>query len=476
MIMENINKLSLTQTIKALKEKKVTSVELVKASLEQIKANKELNNFITVCDKEALASAKECDKLLAMGKGGVLTGVPIAIKDNISTTGIRTTCASKFLDNYVPTYDATVVTALKNAGAIIIGKTNMDEFAMGSGNENSAYGRVKNYHNHERVSGGSSGGSANTVASFECSLSLGSDTGGSIRQPASYCGVVGLKPTYSSVSRYGLVAFASSLDQIGPFTRTIEDSALALEILSFYDNKDTTSSSKPRQKFTEYSKGLKGLRVGVPKEFFSDSLDKNIKAIIDEQIKKLKDGGAVIKPVSLNSFEPALATYYILSSAEAATNLARFDGVKYGVREKADDLAELYVNSRTKGFGDEVKRRIIMGNYVLSSGYYDAYYLKASKVRTMIKSDFEKALKDCDVLISPTAPSTAFKSGGGSKDKTQVYLEDIYTVPVNIAGLPAISVPCGVSEGLPVGVQFIAKANDENSLFRAGHCIEVLNK
>ncbi len=475
--MNELNKLNLSEMIQLLKDKKVTSVELTKASLEQIKANSELNNYITICQEQALEQAKIADELLASGKGGVLTGVPIGIKDNISTTGIRTTCASKFLDNYVPVYDASVVTALKDAGAIILGKTNMDEFAMGSGSENSAYGRVKNVHNLAKVTGGSSGGSANTVASFECALSLGSDTGGSIRQPASYCGVVGLKPTYSSVSRFGLVAFASSLDQIGPFTRTVEDSAIAMEVLSFYDKKDSTSSNATREKFTDFSKDVKGLRIGVPKEFFSDSLDADVKKLIMDSVDKLKEQGAIIKEVSLSSFEAALATYYVLSSAEAASNLARFDGIKYGQSDReSGDIIDIYYDSRTKYFGDEVKRRIVMGNYVLSSGYYDAYYLKALKIRNVIRKEFDDALAECDVLVSPTAPSIAFDAGSTSEDKTQVYLSDIYTVPVNIVGVPAISVPCGKISDMPVGIQFIAKVNDEKALFRAGYAIEQLNK
>ncbi len=475
--MKDINKLSLTEVIELLRTKKISSLQLVEASFDTIEKNAELNNYITLCKDEAIKNAKDADEKIKSGKTDLpLLGVPIAIKDNISTDCVRTTCASKILENYVPVYDATVVKALKDAGAIIIGKTNMDEFAMGSGSENSAFGRVKNYHDHKKVAGGSSGGSANTVASFECSLALGSDTGGSIRQPASYCGVVGLKPTYSAVSRYGLVAFASSLDQIGPLTRTVEDSALALQLLSFYDKLDATSSKHEREDYTNFNKSVKGLRIGVPKEFFSDKLEKSIKDTIMLTIDKLKEQGAIIKEVSLSSFESALATYYVLSSAEAASNLARFDGVKYGIRADANDLREIYFNSRTKYFGDEVKRRICMGNYVLSSGYYDAYYLKASRIRTLIRQDFDNALNDCDVLVGPTAPSIAFDAGSTNEDKTQVYLSDIYTVPVNIAGVPAISVPCGVVNNMPVGIQFIATSHNEKELFRAGYAVEQLQK
>ena len=464
--MNDLLQMSLTECVKALKEKKVSSVEVTKACLERIEQNGNLNDFITVCAEKAIASAEESDKKLQSGKGGLLEGVPIAVKDNISTAGIRTTCASKFLDNYIPPFDASVIEALKREGAVIIGKTNMDEFAMGSGNENSAYGAVKNFRDNSRVPGGSSGGSANCVAAGEAFAALGSDTGGSIRQPASYCGVVGLKPTYSLVSRYGLVAFASSLDQIGPLTRTVKDAAYMLDVLAFKDKKDSTSSERSEKSYADYSDNIKGKKIGIAREYFGDALDRGVKDVIMNAVKSLESRGAEIVDVEIKSFPAALATYYVLSSAEAASNLARFDGVKYGVRADNDDIYSLYYNSRTQGFGDEVKRRIMTGNYVLSSGYYDAYYLKASKIRTLIKKDFEKAFEKCDALIGPTAPTTAFKAGDKTKDYTKVYLEDIYTVPVNIAGLPAISVPCGTApDGMPVGVQFIGRAFDEKTLF-----------
>ncbi len=464
--MNDLLNMSLTECVKALREKKVSSVELTKACLKRIEENKKLNDFITVCADSALAAAKESDRRLADGRGGMLEGVPIAVKDNISTEGIRTTCASKFLDNYIPPFDASVVEALRREGVVIIGKTNMDEFAMGSGNENSAYGAVKNFRDNSRVPGGSSGGSANCVAAGEAFAALGSDTGGSIRQPAAYCGVVGLKPTYSLVSRYGLVAFASSLDQIGPLTRTVKDAAYMLDVLAFKDGKDSTSSERTEKCYSDYPTDVKGKKIGIAREYFGDALDKGVKDEIMKAVKLLESKGAEIVDVEIKSFPAALATYYVLSSAEAASNLARFDGVKYGIRAENDDLYSLYYNSRTQGFGAEVKRRIMTGNYVLSSGYYDAYYLKASKIRTLIKKDFEKAFEKCDAIVGPTAPTVAFKAGDKTKDYTKVYLEDIYTVPVNIAGLPAISVPCGVADGgMPVGVQFIGKAFDEKTLF-----------
>lgn len=471
--MNDLLKMSLTECVEALKNKKVSSVELTKACLERIEENKALNDFITVCKDSALKAAAESDERLKQGKGGLLEGVPIAVKDNISTKGIRTTCASKFLDNYIPPFDASVVEALKREGAVIVGKTNMDEFAMGSGNENSAYGPVKNFRDNSRVPGGSSGGSANCVAASEVFAALGSDTGGSIRQPASYCGVVGLKPTYSIVSRYGLVAFASSLDQIGPLTRTVKDAAYMLDVLAFKDKKDSTSSERTEKSYSDYSTDVRGKKIGLAKEFFSDALDNAVREKITDTIKNLEKQGAEIVDVSIKSFPAALATYYVLSSAEAASNLARFDGVKYGVRADCDDIYSLYYNSRTQGFGSEVKRRIMTGNYVLSSGYYDAYYLKASKIRTLIKQDFEKAFEKCDVLACPTAPTTAFKIGRKETDSTKVYLEDIYTVPVNIAGLPAISVPCAKDcDGMPVGIQFIGKAFDEKKLFTFASAVE----
>jgi aspartyl-tRNA(Asn)/glutamyl-tRNA(Gln) amidotransferase subunit A len=465
----------LTEAVKAVKSKKVSAVELTRASLGRIAECKELNNFITVCAESALAAAAEADKKIALGGDpGPLAGVPVAVKDNISTKGIRTTCASKFLQNYVPPFDASVVTALRNAGASIVGKTNMDEFAMGSGSENSYFGAVKNFRERSRVAGGSSGGSANAVAACEVFAALGSDTGGSIRQPAAYCGVAGLKPTYSLVSRYGLIAFASSLDQIGPLGRTVRDCALMLDVLAFADPRDSTSVPRPQKTYSDFVPRVKGKRIGIAKEFFPDTLNADVRKRLNAAVAALEGAGAVVKETSIKSFNAALATYYVLSSAEAASNLARFDGIKYGYSDRSGDgLTDIYFKSRTGGFGDEVKRRIMTGNYVLSSGYYDAYYLKASKVRTLIKREYEDALRDCDALICPTAPSSAFKAGKKTSDHTQVYLEDVYTVPVNIAGLPALSVPCGTDGGgMPIGMQLIGKAFDEKNLFELAGAFE----
>lgn len=472
--MNDILKLSLLQVKKLLDDGNITSVNLTKLCLERIEETKNLNTFITVCAQEALKTAAEIDKKRAEGKPlGALAGIPIAIKDNISTKGIRTTCASKFLDNYIPPFDASVVTALKAADAVIVGKTNMDEFAMGSGNENSAYGAALNAANPAHVPGGSSGGSASCVAAYQVYAALGSDTGGSIRQPAAYCGVVGLKPTYSAVSRFGLVAFASSLDQIGPLTRTTADAAYLMNVISFHDKMDTTSYEMNYPNYTDYTAQLKGKVVGIANEFFSDALDGVVKASVMSAVNKFESMGATVRKVGLGSFKAALATYYVLSSAEAATNLSRFDGVKYGMRENADDINNLYTLSRSKYFGDEVKRRIMIGNYVLSSGYYDAYYLKALKVRTLIKDEFNRALDGCDVLACPVAPTTAPMIGVKETDTAKVYLSDIYTVPVNIAGLPAISFPCGKDNaGLPIGIQLIAKAFDEKSLFSFAQAFE----
>lgn len=471
--MNDLLKASLSDVAGMLGDKKISSKELTKLSLERAKENKELNNFITLSEKSALCAAEEADRRIAAGEKGSLLGVPIAVKDNISVKGMPLTCASKILSNYVPEFSASVVEALEREGAVIVGKLNMDEFAMGSGNENSFFGAAKNFHDKTRVTGGSSGGSANTVAACECFASLGSDTGGSIRQPASYCGVVGLKPTYSQVSRFGLVAFASSLDQIGPLTRTVRDSAAMLKAISFHDKKDSTSSKLKRPDFTAFSRDIKGKRIGIAKEFFSDALSGIVKARLLKTAELLRARGAVVEEVSISSFEAALATYYVLSSAEAASNLARFDGIKYGVRAAADNLIDIYYNSRTDGFGDEVKRRIMMGNYVLSSGYYDAYYLKALKARTIIKNDFDKVLSDYDAILSPVAPDTAFRIGETRADTTEVYLSDIYTVPVNIAGLPAISVPAGCDDkGLPIGMQFIGRMFGEMDLFSLASAVE----
>lgn len=474
--MNDLLKLSLIEVKNAIAEKRVSATEVTKAALDRIDEASELNAVLTVDREGALAAAAAADEKLSRGESaGRLGGVPVLVKDNISTRGVRTTCASKFIENYVPPFDATVVKKLKEAGAVILGKTNMDEFAMGSSNENSAFGFVRNAVDPTRVPGGSSGGSASAVAAFEAYGSLGSDTGGSIRQPASFCGVVGLKPTYSAVSRYGLIAFASSLDQIGPLTRTVADNALLFDVIAGHDPMDSTSSPE-KIDYTDYEIGVKGMTIGIPKEFFAKDFSPVVRKKAMDAAAFYEKSGAKLKDVSISSFDAALATYYVLACAEASSNLARFDGVKYGERVEGADYIDTYYKSRTAGFGAEVKRRIMIGNYVLSSGYYDAYYLKASKVRTKIKADFDAALRDCDLLLGPTSPTTAFEIGKKVKDVTETYMSDIFTVPVNIAGLPAISIPCGTDgQGLPIGLQLIGRAFGERTLFGAAEAFEKEN-
>lgn len=469
----DIVKLSLTEVRDKIAAKELSSVEVAKAVFSRIKETADLNTLITVTEESALEKAAEVDGKIARGeKIGALAGVPIIVKDNISTKGIRTTCASEFLSNYVPPFDATVVKKLKAADAVIVGKANMDEFAMGSANENSAFGPVKNAVNPARVPGGSSGGSASSVAAFQAYGALGSDTGGSIRQPASFCGVVGLKPTYSAVSRFGLVAFASSLDQIGPLTRCVRDNAELLNVIAGHDETDSTSSSV-KTDYTDYVSGVKGKTVGIPKEFFAQDFSSEVKNAVLAAAKIYEKAGASLKEISIGSFDAALATYYVIACAEATSNLARFDGVKYGLRADADDYIDLYYKSRTAYFGAEVKRRIMIGNYVLSSGYYDAYYLKASKIRTKIKAEFDAALKECDFILSPTAPTTAFEAGRKTSDPTEAYLADIFTVPVNIIGNPAISIPCGADkDGMPIGAQLIGRSFGEKELYGAAETLE----
>ncbi len=468
----DIVKLSLTEVRDKIASGELSSVEVTKAIFGQIEKTKDLNTLLTLNEEEALKAAEQADLRRKMGQAGSLNGVPVIVKDNISTKGLRTTCASKFLDNYVPPFDATVVKKLKDAGAVIVGKANMDEFAMGSSNENSAYGAVKNAVDVSRVPGGSSGGSASSVAAYQAYGSLGSDTGGSIRQPASFCGVVGLKPTYSTVSRYGLIAFASSLDQIGPLTRNVRDNAELFNVIAGYDKMDSTSANR-QENYLDYTAGVKGKTIGVAKEFFALDFNAEVKESVENAIRLYEKKGAKIKEISVKSFDAALATYYVLACAEASSNLARFDGIKYGVRVEGDDYIDTYYRSRTQGFGAEVKRRIMMGNYVLSSGYYDAYYLKASKVRTKIKAEFDEAFKECDLLVSPTSPTTAFEIGKKHKDVTETYLSDVFTVPVNIIGNPAISVPCGKDKkGLPIGLQLIGRTYGERELFGAAEALE----
>jgi aspartyl-tRNA(Asn)/glutamyl-tRNA(Gln) amidotransferase subunit A len=456
--------------------KELSVGELVDASYKRIaQTDESIRAFLTLNEEGARTSALELDKQLQEGgERGLLFGLPAGIKDNIVTEGLRTTCASQFLSNYDPIYDAAVVKKLKAAQTITIGKLNMDEFAMGGSNENSSFFPTRNPWNTDYVPGGSSGGSAASVASGQVYFALGSDTGGSIRQPAAYCGIVGLKPTYGLVSRFGLVAFASSLDQIGPLTKNVEDSAYVLQAIAGYDPMDSTSANVEIPDYIGALSGdVKGLRIGVPKEYLGQGIDPKVKEAVLAALQQFESLGATWEEVSLPHTEYAVATYYLLASSEASSNLARFDGVRYGVRtDNPENLIDLYRKSRSQGFGDEVKRRIMLGTYALSSGYYDAYYLKAQKVRTLIKQDFDSVFENYDLIIGPTAPTTAFRIGEQVGDPLTMYLNDICTIPVSLAGVPAISVPCGFADGLPVGLQIIGKAFDERTVLRAAHAFE----
>jgi len=467
--------LTLKQTIDKLKSGDITPSDLINSHIKRINAvEKDVDALNETEFDLAVKKAKAMDEIVEKGEGGALAGVPYILKDNMCTKGLKTTCSSKILNNFVPPYNATVVDKLEKAGAILLAKANMDEFAMGSSTENSAFKKTKNPFDLSRVPGGSSGGSAASVSASEASFALGSDTGGSIRQPAAYCGVVGLKPTYGMVSRYGLVAFASSLDQIGPLTKTVEDSAIVLNAIAGHDKKDSTSIKVDVPDYTEgLDKEIKGMKIGVPKEYFKEGLSKDVKTSIENAIKTYESLGSVVEETTLPTFDYALSAYYIISSAEATSNLSRYDGVKYGYRAKEfDDVVDLYKQTRTEGFGAEVKRRIMLGNYVLSSGYYDAYYLKAQKVRTLIKQDFDKLFEKYDLILSPTTPAVAFKAGE-KEDPMAMYMTDIYTVPINIAGLPAISIPCGMSnENMPIGMQLIGKPLSEKTILNAGHVFE----
>lgn len=454
----------------------LTVADLVDASVKRIQATEPaVQAFITVDEEGARKAAAELDKQLqAGGERGLLFGLPAGIKDNIVTEGLLTTCASQFLRNFNPPYSATVMGKLQAAQSVTVGKLNMDEFAMGGSNENSSYYPTRNPWDRDRVPGGSSGGSAAAVAAGQVYFALGSDTGGSIRQPAAYCGVVGLKPTYGRVSRFGLVAFASSLDQIGPITKNVEDAVYVLQAIAGYDAQDSTSANVEVPDYTTALTGdVKGLRIGVPKEYLGPGIDPKVKEAVLAALKVYEDMGATWEEVSLPHTEYAVAAYYLLASSEASSNLARFDGVRYGVRaDNPDNLIDLYRKSRSQGFGPEVKRRIMLGTYALSSGYYDAYYLKAQKVRTLIKQDFDNVFAKYDVIIGPTAPTTAFKIGEQVGDPLTMYLNDICTIPVNLAGVPAVSVPCGLADGLPVGLQIIGKAFDETTVLRAAYAYE----
>ncbi len=463
-----------------LSDREISPSEIAAAYLERIEAvDPTVKAYITVTPEVAEEDAKVAQNRLKDGETAPLTGIPLGIKDLICTKGTRTTCASRMLENFVPPYNATVMDMLNSQGAVMLGKLNMDEFAMGSSTENSAFMKTRNPWDTKRIPGGSSGGSAAAVAAGECPASLGSDTGGSIRQPASHCGVVGMKPTYGRVSRFGLVAFASSLDQIGPLTRDVTDCAILLEAISGHDPRDSTSADMPVPCYRDALKeGLNGMVVGVPSEYFVKGLDPDVEEVVQKGIEYLEKQGASIREVSLPHTEYAVATYYIIAPAEASSNLSRYDGVKYGHRSNNyENLMEMYQSTRSEGFGDEVKRRIMIGTYCLSAGYYDAYYKKASQVRTLIMQDFKKVFQEtgCHVLATPVAPTPAFGIGDKTGDPLQMYLSDIFTIPVNLAGLPALSVPCGFSkDNLPIGLQLIADHFQEETLLQAAYNVELM--
>lgn len=459
--------LTIKKASELLRAGEVSAVELAKESLRAIKEkNGELNAFLRVFEKESLASARAADELIKGGGAGALTGIPLAIKDNILIKGTVATAGSKILENYISSYDATVIKKLKEAGAVFVGKTNLDEFAMGASTENSAYGATKNPHDTSRVPGGSSGGSAAAVAADMCLGALGSDTGGSIRQPAGFCGVVGLKPSYGAVSRHGLMALASSLDQIGPITKTVEDAEIIFNIISGQDALDATSVSSRE-------KSLESLTIGVPKEYFQmQGLDEEVKKNVENALAWYEETGAKIKEITLPTSKYAVPTYYIIVPAEASSNLGRYDGVRYGYSKRKDDLIESYEASRGEGFGEEPLRRIMTGTYVLSAGYFDAYYKKAKAVQQKIKQEFEEAFKSVDIIITPTSPTVAFKLGERTQDPLAMYASDIFTSPLNIAGLAGISIPCGRAQGMPVGMQIIAPWGREDLLFKVGASYE----
>ena len=463
---------SLTQMAQGLAERKFSSVELTQAFLQRIQiVNPQLNAFITVTEQEALEAAKAADAQIAAGKATPLTGIPIAHKDLFCTEGIKTSCGSKMLDNFIAPYDASVVAKLKNAGAVSLGKTNLDEFAMGSSNESSFYGSVKNPWDTQAVAGGSSGGSAAAVAARLVPAATGTDTGGSIRQPAAFCGITGLKPTYGRVSRWGMVAYASSMDQAGPMARSAEDCALLLEQMAGFDERDSTSLDQPVPDYlSQLGTSLQGMTLGMPKEYFADDLSPQTAERIQAAIKELEKLGASVKEISLPLTRMAIPAYYVISPAEASSNLSRFDGVRYGYRcENPVDLEDLYKRSRSEAFGDEVKRRILIGTYALSEGFYDAYYNKAQQIRRLIAEDFQAAFQSVDLIVAPTTPNPAFNLGSNSIDPVQMYLGDIYTLGVNLAGLPAISVPVGQINQRPVGMQLIGNHFSETKLLNTAH-------
>ena len=467
--------LTLKELSEGLKQKKFSSLELTKFFLNRLDLhNSSINAFITIDKDKSLAMAKRADEIIKEGNQDYLTGIPIAQKDIFCAEGWKTTCGSKMLDNFIAPYDSTVISKFNAAGAVNLGKTNMDEFAMGSSNETSYYGNVKNPWDIKTVPGGSSGGSAAAVAGMLAPAATATDTGGSIRQPASLCGLTGLKPTYGLVSRYGMIAFASSLDQAGPMCHTAEDCAAMMNVMSGHDPKDSTSIEREKENYlTGINNSIKGLKIGVPKEFFSEGLDSEVEKIIEQGISEYKKLGAEIVEISLPNNHLSIPVYYVIAPAEASSNLSRYDGVRYGYRAKEyDDLMDMYCKTREEGFGDEVKRRIMIGTYVLSAGYYDAYYLKAQKIRRLISEDFKKAFEKCDVILGPSAPSVAFPIGDKKEDPLKMYMQDVYTISTNLAGLPGLSMPGGLMNNLPVGIQLIGNYFSEAKLLNIAHIFQ----
>ena len=471
-----VHDLTIRELHDRLRRGDLTSTELTQALFDRIEdTDGKIGAYLTVCRDRGMAEARAADARLANGDASSkLLGIPFALKDVLLTDGVPTTCASRILQGFTPPFDATAVRRLKEAGAVLLGKTNMDEFAMGSSTENSGFSVTRNPWNPDRVPGGSSGGSAAAVAAGQCAAALGTDTGGSIRQPAAFCGVVGLKPTYGRVSRFGVVAYASSLDQVGPITRDVSDCALALQAIAGHDPADSTSVDAPVPDYAaELSRGASGLRVGVPKEYFAAGMQPEVEQAVRQGVRELEKAGAEAVEVSLPRTGYAVAAYYVIATAEASSNLARYDGMRYGPRAQAEDLTSTYTKSRSQGFGPEVKRRIMLGAYVLSAGYYDAYYLKAQKARTLVRQDFESVLRQCDAIVAPTTPPTAFRIREMTEDPLRMYLSDIFTIPANLAGLPALSLPCGFDQaGLPIGLQVIGRPFDESTILRLGHAFQ----
>ena len=473
---EALHDLSLREAVTRVRQRAVSAADVTRAALARIAAvDTGIGAFLTLNEVEAIAAAEAIDRRIAAGQDpGSLAGIPIAVKDNICTAGLRTTAGSRILERFVPAFDATVTARLRDAGAVVVGKANCDEFGMGSSTENSALGTTRNPWDPARVPGGSSGGSAVAVAAREAYGALGTDTGGSVRLPSAFCGVVGLKPTYGRVSRYGVIAYASSLDQVGPLARDVADVAVLLQAIAGHDAADSTASPRPVPSYAAALDGkVKGLRLGLPREYFVEGMQPEVESAVRAAVDHLAGLGAIIEPVSLPHTEYAIATYYLIATAEASSNLARYDGVRYGLREARPVLGEMYEATRARGFGAEVKRRIMLGTYALSAGYYDAYYLKAQQVRTLIRMDFQKVFDTCDALVTPVSPTTAFRLGEKTADPVTMYLSDIFTISVNLAGLPALALPCGAdTAGLPVGLQVIGRPFDEETVLRVGHAYE----